>query len=609
MEQYPTGTQHGPPDDLLVHTHGWNVRLRLDVDAEDVAQHLERLGWSERHRSWKRTEPKGGTRWTLRGCAWLTGRKPTRRSSAGRCCREWGVDFRSVAVQRGEDAYYLDLQGVRRGDIERFMREVPHLRPEQWSIPYWRGYERYVTLSPPDAHRISENLGGRYERGKRKSRYRRKEYLLRGHTVERPFRVRAKVKVEVVVYRIWRGATAAWKLEARLTGRTSARKTFSETEAINILDGVLAELVEEHQLKPIQKPARWEPRDRDAPIENAQRTTSKSLPMRVWRGPRPEERECNTPLPLSFVGSVEKSGTCPSSDDASGVSSPTPLPPARNLTLLSKEIASLPSGFLTEVILDGNLSPYSFVHAIGSQPKVNLMALLWTVSMDGLEEHEQDSFLAPPDVEALSDFPVTEEATHLAIVVDPFILSALAPPAVDEEGDLVKGEEWYGHEVASKALAGRIRGLLETIVVSGLSVVLVTTDARPQHAVRWWEARHFNGDFKVRSSLGGAGCHYANNRYRVDADGFIECMKDEAVGLGPGRIIAGLYAVPLRQYKRSKPKADREIDDLLDEMLGGDAAVETDEAAKAPIPLPVWRRPTQAEIDAADELAVAELDA
>ena len=584
MGHYPIGPKIDPPRDYPTYTHGWNVRLRLDVDAVEATRHLERLGWSQRHQSWKRTEPKGGTRWTLRGCAWLTGKRPTRNSSTGQRCREWGVDFRSVAIQRGKDAFHLDLQGVRRSDIERFMGKVPSLRPDQWSIPYWRGYERYVALSSSDAHRISHALGGRYERGKPKTRYHRKEYLLREHTIVRPFRVRAKVAVEVVVYRIWRGATAAWKLEARLTGRTSNRKNFTENEGTHVLDDVLAELVEEHQLKPVGKPARWEPRDLDAPIESAQRTTSASLPMRVWRGPTPEEDECNTPLPLSFAGKAGGTGTSAGSHGASSVRSPTPLPPTRTMTLLSKEIASLPSGFLTEVVLDPNQCPVSFIRALGTQSNVNLMALFWTAFPDAQGAHE---------LEAQLDFPLRDEATHLAIVVDPFILSALAPPLVDDEGDVLEEKEWRGHEVASNALAGHVRGMLDTIGKSGLSVVLVTTDARPQHAVRGWETRHFKGDFKVRSSIGDAGRFYCNNRYRADGDGFVECIKDEHNGLGPGRIVTGLYAVPLSQHKPAPvktkpiPVTDMALDDLIDGFLDDTNEGTGPEPAQIPQPVPV----------------------
>ncbi len=60
------------------------------------------------------------------------------------------------------------------------------------------------------------------------------------------------------VYRVGRGATAAYRMEATLAGRTRDRQDFT-VEDVARIDEVLLGLVREHGLSPVPKPARWEP--------------------------------------------------------------------------------------------------------------------------------------------------------------------------------------------------------------------------------------------------------------------------------------------------------------------------------------------------------------
>jgi hypothetical protein len=152
------------------------------------------------------------------------------------------VPFSDICEELGIHGYHIDLEGVRRHDVEYLLEMVLCLESHQWSITRWRKYERYVALTHREALRVSKALGGTHRKGS--GRMARQEYLLEGLTIPVTVRTRARLPVEVVIYRTkpYRGATCSWKMEARIKGRTSNRGNFEEEEPLRELDKILLKL-------------------------------------------------------------------------------------------------------------------------------------------------------------------------------------------------------------------------------------------------------------------------------------------------------------------------------------------------------------------------------
>ena len=590
MEHCPATNDPGPP----IYTHGWSARVLLHVARSEAEARLALIGWPGDARRW-RAQPthKGGPRWTLRGSAFLTRRKPGATTSVGALNKKRGLLLYGLSVQRCGDTYMLDLQGVRRKDLDTLMGSVLGLREDQWTLAYWRRLERYTTLTGSDAHRISDALGHSLERGGPKSPDWRKEFLVRNHRLQvpRPGHPRAKARVEVVCYRIWGGATAAWRLEARLRGYPSKRSTFSEKEGLIMLDGVLEGIVDEHVLSPIEKPARWEPCTHCAAYARP-KTPEHVLPMAAWRGSRPHEQEvCNRSGELNIFWEPAATGTSAPFRDNPSISPSTAgslrLPRSGSkrkknpFHLLYKDLAAslskLPQGTLSEVILDPDYSAPFVLGHLSQQPGVRLTGAVLT----GLPENHDNW------KESLLQFPHREDATHLAVIVDPDIQSTLTTPVLDLRGaDLdellslpleeledfdfssievvdLPSRQKPAHELASQHLANTVRELRDVCELTGLSIVLVTFDARPATARGDnLVSKDFTGDRRFRSSLGDAGRHYANIRLRV-GDGRLVTWKDEVSGVGPGRIVT--------------PSGVEAEDDSIDIDALVDAALEDDD--------------------------------
>ena len=281
-----------------IHTHGVSSRILL-VGSADHNAILRELGWSPRHRGWLRSEPTGGPRWQLRSSAWLTGRRASPSSGLGRRNRQWDTAITNLDIQQSPGGWALNIETVRRTDIDTLMESVLGLAPSQWKVAYVRRLERFVCVSSREAHRLSVSVGLREDpvRGRidGDNKTHRKAYLIRPGEWTFPvtIRTRARANVDLVLYQVVNGATAGtWKLEARLQRKTN-RLAFSEDGGQRVLDQVLETIIDKHQLDTVTKPARWEPR----PTNDSRRTAGDiaGLPMACWRGPEPAAAKFDTP--------------------------------------------------------------------------------------------------------------------------------------------------------------------------------------------------------------------------------------------------------------------------------------------------------------------------
>jgi len=284
-----------------LYTHGLSARILLVGDANDDSV-LRRLDWSPRHCGWVRSKPRGGPRWQLRSSAWLTGQRASRSSGIGRRNRRWDTAIASLDLQHGPEAWAIDIETVRRSDIPTLMGTVLGLEPGQWRIAYFRKLERFACISARDAFRLAPALGLREEpvRGERDHDERTwgKACLVRPGELGVPvtIRTRARAHANVVLYQVANGATAGtWKLEARLRRRTS-QLPFEEADGQRALDQVLTDIIYDHSLDIVAKPARWEPRSRFDHRRAAGDIAG--LPMASWRGSAPVAGKFDTPLPL-----------------------------------------------------------------------------------------------------------------------------------------------------------------------------------------------------------------------------------------------------------------------------------------------------------------------
>ncbi len=624
MKIYPEqiGNQAADKVDYEIFSHAWSARVRILLPVAEAAVVLKKLWWAEGHSGWRRSSPKGGTRWDVKSAAWYTGRKPSPESGLGRRNDEWGTKIYNLSIQLGKEGYCLDIGGIRRSDLDRVMTVVLGLGDGQWDLAYWRRLERYVVLTTADATSLSQALSGAYER--RGGRESAKEYLLRDRMFPVTVRTRSKLQAEAVIYRVdpGRGTTNAWKLEARLKGQSSTATTFSEADAMRVLDEILRGLVEDHRLTPIRKPARWEPRDCQAPLETASTVSDlRGLRTSGFRGCKPPSVNLNTPWPFLSVYSATPTkgyGTDPliregtllflqlSGMDVSSIdedflqswitnhrvqegfpvsnyrsSESTSKNNFEPWKSLSSEIVSCPHGTLTEVILGPNESPCPFIRELSSVASGNLAVSVLTAGnrRPGATGHEIVGYELG---DVVRDHPFGKEMPKYWIQV------------IDYDTAVAVHHERHGrpHAMAvSERLTPYFSYWRQVAEATGLSIIVVSLDARPVAGKGPWRPAHNCRDTRVRSIVGDAGRYFCHMRFMVegtDTGGVsrsVVITKDEVNGLGAGRIIWTRSGeantteevsvnpddlVDLDDYLN--PSSDfpggRTADELLDEILG-----------------------------------------
>jgi len=579
-----TGLDHGSPaltltgpkaSGVVVYGHGYGVRLRVSCDKARRHDVLQRLGWSAtppESNAWRLVRPGW---WVMRGSAWLTHTGPgvgkkSKSSPLVLFNRKFKTRLYGLGVDLSGDDLHLELQGVRSWDIEKICNVVAQLGGTEYSVEHYLTAERYIVLTPADAEHLASQLGSKACTGR--GAYARKASLLRDHEVPIQVRRRARTKGLLSVYRIQRGATWAYKMEVRLRGRRRDRQQFAEAD-IAKLDFILLEYVDRYGLRPIQKPSRWEPRERSSQLEvGPYDPCVRPLGQKVWRGRSMDMRyvrrirgKCHTPttvqpldelyeldasqgevpsirsLPLGKGSWVKaestkhpmdatvyiREGTAYEIEDVQVQSNP--------IDALMADIARLP-GALVEVALPDDVDPSRFIesfiqHRVGRRVGVGLVgSISWYLVQQGL----------------VPNHPITDQTQDLVLVIDPMTLSNWS-----DSLDVILHPEtslnWDMGIAESRAMAANLWELLkyyrQCVEETGGLVVLFTVDHRPDSGRGEMRPSNFWTDARVRTFIGDAGRYWSHQRYLVEytqtftlRDSFstlsqITLIKDEAEGL------------------------------------------------------------------------------
>jgi hypothetical protein len=277
------------------------------------------------------------TRYILRGSTWLTGRLPKNpRLPFADLNKKWRTHLYSLSFEIKGHEVYVDLAGVRHDDIRQIMQVVLGLDRKDYEVMYYRTLERFMVLLPHQAHKLAVGLGAVPRNGA--GRDAGKTYMVKDFEVPIPVVIRKRTKstAHLVVYRVRKGATAAYKVEVRLRGKRRDREEFHEQD-IEKLDKVLLDLVTEHGLATIPKPARWEPRTFTTSVERGPFDPYiRQLPEKAWRGPRVPERvkrtvlECHTPDTVRLLVCGRDPGSFP---PAARIRSAIPTPPCSSTSV------------------------------------------------------------------------------------------------------------------------------------------------------------------------------------------------------------------------------------------------------------------------------------
>ncbi len=574
---------HSATDDIsgvLVYAHGCSVRVKINLEATSAVQALTRCGWNEvaSPSIWKSSTPAPMTlRSVMRGSKWLEERAPGNAKLAlvGRN-REWKTRIYSLAIERKNDAFHVDLQVVRYGDIRKFMEEILGLYGSDYEIVYFRTVERFIVLPPHEAFRLAEKLGTAPSNGR--GRLARKRYLAKDIEVPVVVRRWARATANLIVYRIDRGATAAYKVEARLRGQRHDRGQFHESD-IEKLDAVLLDLVHRHGLHPIPKPARWEPRSFTTTRERGAFDPSmKRLPQGAWRGTQiPKQlkqtvESCHTPARVRWVACPRDSDAFPPSarirsDSTASLGSVDAVDASdsivKNVTMDLRNIWKRVEGesfevtryilanqedvdvhhsadrdpwkriaddiahsrlYLHEVLLDPEQCPGPLLQALAGGGLGNIgVAALCAVHSSG----HPDTWPAVSEAALAHPFE-GDDVDTCVIVIDPSAVDDVASAVVGDD-TFERGPLMLPESVAPgmdplpalfRATGAWLADLFQELrrhgEETGVRYVMVTCDGRPEHGRGTPQRSHYFRDGRVRSSIGDAGRYYAHMRYLAE---------------------------------------------------------------------------------------------
>jgi hypothetical protein len=294
-------SDHGTDDSTPIYPHGFSVRVRITTLDEEVDRVLAVLNWPD-GRCWVQYSVPGGRhRYQRRGSVWLSGRAPRNKNlGLSKLNAAWGTRLYGLGLEIPDEdgALDIDIVGVRQGDVRRLLEDVLSLPETDYRIDYYRQFEWFVVLSGPDAHALASAVGAQPKRGR--GSISRKAFLIRDLPISVPIRRRCRSDARLSTYRITNGATALWKTEISLKGRRRDRSFFFE-EDVHALREVLLELVRVHGIKPLPKPARWEPQ---SPTDAAWWAAPglQRLQGRNYRGSKPSPQECHTLDDIVVVG-------------------------------------------------------------------------------------------------------------------------------------------------------------------------------------------------------------------------------------------------------------------------------------------------------------------
>jgi hypothetical protein len=548
------------PDEQRIYSHGYTVRINLMVP--DPEARLALIGWAEDSNDWIRCKTKYGERRTLRGSTFLTQRSPRLKKQGSTAIAKLNKKLRTklytIEFDRPCEGHsFLVLRGVRHTDVERLLELHMGVSSSEYEIAYYLDLERFIVVPPHVALRLAEELEGQPEAGR--GRVARKRWLVKNYKI--PIRIRSHTRrmATLSIYRVDGGATAQYKIEISLKGRRQNKSHFAQ-EDIAALDAILHQLIQEHDLHPVSKPERWEPRR--APQWRRDGRLAR-LPAKAYRGTKvPQERiqaarNGHTPNLRFCINSVASSAAYPGRPLIRnvGVGKPPRRLPSPAWRRLAEDVAQY-EGYLTEIVLQAEQDPQPLVEAIVKH--AGGAAAVGVVGADlgqGVETWHSVRWL-------VDQYPCHDGTKTLVVVLD--VSSILA---VDEAMQVGIGgslhafrpgplhpnywkPEWdvtplYVHGLAAffSPMLEELRGLCEA---TGFRVVLITVDARTEHGRGGLRKGHYYTDARVRSHIGDAGRHWAHLRYLVESDEdgwptWAALTKDEGQGL-PGRMLWGMAA-------------------------------------------------------------------
>lgn len=577
------------PDERWIHSHGFTVRINLRV--AHAQTNMAEIGWSPDSPDWVHSTPKCGNRSTIRGSTFLTQRGPRSKKQGtlalSRLNRRLGTFLYAIEYNRPPiDADYLILRGVRDIDVRRLLEDHLGFGPDDYEVAYYLDLERFFVVPPHIALRFVEDLAPEASPQAGRGRTSRKRWLLKDYPFPVIVRKRAQKTAYLNVYRIEGGVTAQYKVEISLKGRRQNKGHFNK-EDIPALDEILLDLIERYDLVPVPKPERWEPRK---PPQWRRDGRLARLPAKAYRGGRVSQERIqaaeigHTPNLRFWVKSSTSSLTSLSQSlirkaTTTNSTSSTPLLWDR----LAEDISQY-EGYLSEVLLDANQDPQGLVDAIVSREPGGSTAVGVLAADLGSGVENWNSL-----VQMVDSFPATEELRTLIVLVDPSITLAIdelivpraeslmdqiilevenelegRQAAVNSQGTAPASEaspasfsdpNWQKHwcsfplyvKATAALLSPMLADLRQICETTGLKVVLITADARPEHGKGSLLPTHFFRDGRVRSHIGDAGRHYAHLRYLVESDDdgrpyWAGLLKDEGQGL-PGRLLWGFHEV------------------------------------------------------------------
>ena len=242
-------------------THGCTTRVRFPGSPrERVIAAWESLGFPVYDPdSWCVVRRADGVeRYRMLGSASLTGRAPgrstkTRNSALVKLRREHRMALYCLDLElTGPVGPTLGIQTVRQSDVA----EIIGLLGLQAEICHYSRIERYVVLAPTEAHKLASAFDKPLHHGR--GRNSPKQFAIESVPIRVTLPDQRSREVTLKAYRITRGATASFRLEATLGGQ-KAKGNVYRADAFEAVDEVLLNFLHRYGLRTIPKPARWEP--------------------------------------------------------------------------------------------------------------------------------------------------------------------------------------------------------------------------------------------------------------------------------------------------------------------------------------------------------------
>jgi len=535
-----------------VYTHGYSLRVRV-IAVEQALRALRReLHWGDGRR-WNKGKD-GVVR--LRGSGWLTGHRPSHRTTIGQFNRRRSMKLYNLAAQVRRDDLVIDFEGVRRRDVEHFLKGLMGLDEAEFKVLYYRKFERFVVLGQPEAWALAAAMG--FEKHTYKGgRLARLEFLFKDLPIDLPASCGLRATASLTLYRVQprRGGTAAYRLEARLRGTRRSKTTFSREDA-RVLDDVLGSVVRDYDLHPIVRPRLWEG---DGPLPPAAPYDTRLEGLRQYavRGGVPSWANWarHPPQHPDEACKLHLCGASGGNAAPPRLSCPNPLRLEPRCLAFADEIAGSPVNFLSEVVLDWDTDPTPMVRCLVDRlggPGVVAVAH-WSL---GSSWHGIEHLMGQLP-------PVTGEEGALVVVVEPEIVAELVrSDGLHDDGSVnlekltLDFERWTdaqhqgAADNAERSVWDQLHELRWFCETTGFRAVLLTVFNPPE------AGRSRAADALVRSTIGISGRHLAHVRYRIERSRVVT-FKDERQGK-QGRIVwhaESAWAPPFQEVHVVRPGA------------------------------------------------------